>query len=254
MTIVRPQYFYPAGEHVDDITLADFVVTKAATQWAKGWGIDNCAIHDCGQTGIVGNPGCVFSVFKNNHFHHCTRSIRLDWQAHGTRVTSNLFHDNCMAKDYLLKYDSTRYTPIHIPHRTEITGFMSILHGDVRFYNNGFIQPRVRKPLLEFEELYKSDEWDDYNLTAGTILFNGYMTEKCWLKEFEGYCGEGASDTRDKYYMPLPVYTGGNVFFNGAKPCDIEENYILLKHLVWHLNRIVLLIYPERRRIYYGNY
>ena len=23
--------------------------------------------------------------------------------------------------------------------------------------------------------------------------------------------------------MPLPVWTGGNVFFNGAKPCDIEE-------------------------------
>ena len=34
MTIVRPQYFYPAGEHVENITLADFVVTKAATQWA----------------------------------------------------------------------------------------------------------------------------------------------------------------------------------------------------------------------------
>ena len=25
--------------------------------------------------------------------------------------------------------------------------------------------------------------------------------------------------------MPLPVWTGGNVFFNGAKPCDIEQDY-----------------------------
>ena len=27
--------------------------------------------------------------------------------------------------------------------------------------------------------------------------------------------------------MPLPVWTGGNVYFNGAKPCDIEEDYVV---------------------------
>ena len=25
--------------------------------------------------------------------------------------------------------------------------------------------------------------------------------------------------------MPLPVWTGGNVFFNGARPCDTEEDF-----------------------------
>ena len=287
--------------------------------------VRGCDIHDCGQTGIVGNLGCVFSVIENNHihhinnkrnlagaeiggikfhaaidviirgnhFHHCTRGIWLDWQTQGTRVSANLFHDNCMPRDYLLKpenmeglglgedlfieiahgpclvdnnimlseravklptqgvafvhnlfggsitavgrgvkngsdkYDSTRYTPIHMPHRTEITGFMSILHGDVRFYNNVFVQQPVREKMVEMVADYKYNEWEDENLTAGTVTYSGYMTEQTWKSCFEGYCGEGCPQNRDRYYMPLPVWTGGNVFFNGAQPADIEEDFTL---------------------------
>lgn len=285
--------------------------------------VRNCDIHDCGQTGIVGNLGCVFSIIenchihhinnkrnfagaelggikfhaaidviiRNNHFHHCVRGIWLDWQTQGTRVSNNLFHDNCLPRDYLLqeknkeglglgedifieiahgpclvdnnillseravkvptqgvafvhnlfygsvsavgrgvkngtvKYDSTRYTPIHMPHRTEITGVMSILHGDMRFYNNVFVQPKVRQGLIDICEPDRDNEWDDGNLVAGTVTYSGYMKEDEWKAQFDGYCGEGADQTRDRYYMPLPVWTGGNVFFNGAKPCDIEEDY-----------------------------
>ncbi|MCQ2496486.1 MAG: right-handed parallel beta-helix repeat-containing protein [Lachnospiraceae bacterium] len=287
--------------------------------------VRNCEIHDCGQTGIVGNLGCVFSVIENNHIHHinnkrnlagaeiggikfhaaidviirnnrfhdCTRGIWLDWQTQGTRVSKNLFYDNCLSRDYLLhkeskdglglgedlwieiahgpclvdnniflsersiklptqgvafvhnlfggaitavgrgvkngsvNFDSTRYTPIHLPHRTEITGFMSILHGDVRFYNNVFVQQKVRQGMIDICEEEKNGEWDDGNLEVGTLSYSGYMTEDVWKSYFEGYCGEGSEDTRDKYYMPLPVWTGGNVYFNGAKPCDIEEDYTI---------------------------
>ena len=31
------------------------------------------------------------------------------------------------------KLPSPRYTPYHVPHRTEINGFMTVLHGDCRF-------------------------------------------------------------------------------------------------------------------------
>lgn len=287
--------------------------------------VRNCDIHDCGQTGIVGNLGCVFSIIENNHIHHinnkrnlagaeiggikfhaaidviirnnhfhdCTRGIWLDWQTQGTRVSSNLFHDNCLSRDHLLtkeskdglglgedlwieiahgptlvdnnimlsersvklptqgvafvhnlfggaitavgrgvkngtvKYDSTRYTPIHLPHRTEIVGFMSVLHGDVKFYNNIFVQQKVRQGMIDICKEDENGEWDDGNLTVGTLSYNGYMTEEEWKTHFEGYCGEGSTDTRDKYYMPLPVWTGGNVFFNGAKPCDIEKDYVV---------------------------
>ncbi|MCR5603383.1 MAG: right-handed parallel beta-helix repeat-containing protein [Lachnospiraceae bacterium] len=309
--------------------------------------VRNCNIHDCGQTGIVGNLGCVFSVIENNHIHHinnkrnlagaeiggikfhaaidviirnnhfhdCVRGIWLDWQCQGTRVSSNLFHDNCMSRDHLLKpefmdglgmgedlwieiahgptlvdnnimlsercvripaqgvafvhnlfygsvcgvgrgvlngtveYPSPRYTPIHKPHSTSITGVMTVLHGDVRFYNNIFVQPKVRQGMIDIcdgggldgknpdpEEFRISEklpvvnvtgkyEWDEMNLVAGTVRYSGYMKEDEWKSCFEGYGGEGSSLSRERFYIPLPVWTGGNVFFNGAKPCDIEEDY-----------------------------
>ncbi len=289
--------------------------------------VRGCDIHDCGQTGIVGNLGCVFSVIehnhihhinnkrnlagaeiggikfhaaidviiRNNHFHHCVRGIWLDWQTQGTRVSANLFHDNCMPRDYLLqrkntmglglgedifieiahgpclvdnnimlseraiklptqgvafvhnliagsvtavgkgvkngseKYDSTRYTPIHLPHRTEITGFMSILHGDVRFYNNVFVQQPVREQLQEICKPLPGDsmEWDDNNLVCGTLTYSGYMTQEQWESCFQGYCGEGCGVSRDRYYMPLPVWMGGNVYFNGAQPADIDTDAVV---------------------------
>ncbi|MCR5674452.1 MAG: right-handed parallel beta-helix repeat-containing protein [Lachnospiraceae bacterium] len=88
--------------------------------------VRGCEIHDCGQAGIVGHMGGAFSVIEDNHIHHinnrrdimgaeiagiklhaaidtqitrnhihhCTRGLWLDWQAQGTRVSANLFHDN----------------------------------------------------------------------------------------------------------------------------------------------------------------
>jgi hypothetical protein len=61
------------------------------------------------------------------------------------------------------------------------------------------------------------NEWDDCNLEAGTWQFSGYPLPEEWNREFTGYCGMG-SEPSDRYYMHLPVWTGGNVFFNGAKP------------------------------------
>ncbi len=284
--------------------------------------IRNNEIHDCGQTGIVGHLGGVFSliennhihhinnkqnlagaeiggikmhaaidcVYRNNHFHHCTRGMWLDWQAQGTRVTGNLFHDNTLPYDYLLRKEnlanlgigedifievshgptlvdnniflsdraiklptqgvafvhnlfagsltavgrgvdngaktlkSPRYTPYHLRHRTEIAGFMTILHGDMRFYNNVFVQRKIRDKMLELCKDFENDEWDDGNMVAGTIPYTDYMTSEEWEKEFEGYCGYG-SDPSDRYYIPLPVWTGGNIFFNGAKPCAQEKDF-----------------------------
>ena len=33
-----------------------------------------------------------------------------------------------------------RYTPYHMPHSTAVAGFMTILHGDARFYGNIFAE------------------------------------------------------------------------------------------------------------------
>ena len=83
-------------------------------------------IYDCGQNGIVGHLGCVFSTIEDNHIyniaikrefygyeiggiklhaaidviirhnriHDCSLGIWLDWQTQGTRVSRNLCYDN----------------------------------------------------------------------------------------------------------------------------------------------------------------
>lgn len=88
--------------------------------------IRNNVIHDCGQNGIVGHMGCVFSEISHNHIyniavkheffgyeiagiklhaaidvqicnnniHNCTLGTWLDWQAQGTRVSKNLYYAN----------------------------------------------------------------------------------------------------------------------------------------------------------------
>lgn len=88
--------------------------------------IRNNVIYDCGQNGIVGHLGCVFSKIYSNHIyniaikrefygheiagiklhaaidveicdnriHNCTLGTWLDWQTQGTRVSRNLFYNN----------------------------------------------------------------------------------------------------------------------------------------------------------------
>jgi hypothetical protein len=35
------------------------------------------------------------------------------------------------------------------------------------------------------------------------------------------------STDKDRYYDHMPIWTGGNVYFNGAKPCDKEKDYYI---------------------------
>lgn len=88
--------------------------------------IRNNEIYDCGQNGVVGHMGCVYSQIYGNHIynigvkheyfgheiagiklhaaidvqihhnniHNCTLGTWLDWQAQGTRVSKNLYYAN----------------------------------------------------------------------------------------------------------------------------------------------------------------
>ena len=286
--------------------------------------VRRCEIHDCGQTGIVGHLGGVFSIiednhihhinnkqnlagaeiggikmhaaidviFRRNHIHHCTRGMWLDWQAQGTRVTQNFFHDNVppykglgreiageCAEDLFIEVShgptlldnniflsekavklctqgvamvhniiagsftgvglgvnngaltkiSPRYTPYHMKHRTEVAGFMTILHGDCKFYNNIFIQQPMRDDLVRRMYGDKGNDWDDGNIIAGTHPYNNYPSFDEWEKMFEGYCGMGSPGS-DRYYSALPVWAAGNLYFNGARPMFKENAYVDSEH------------------------
>lgn len=143
----------------------------------EGWTKENigshiirrCNIHDCGQTGIVGHLGGVFSIIEDNHihhinnkqnlagaeiggikmhaaidviirrnhFHHCTRGLWLDWQAQGTRVTQNLFHDNTLPNEENANPEGMDGIGEDI--------FIEISHGPTLVDNNVLLSDRAMK-------------------------------------------------------------------------------------------------------------
>lgn len=123
---------------------------------------------------------------------------------------------------------SPRYTPYHVPHRTEIAGFMTFLHGDARFYNNIFIQQQMNDEFAAFVKKKIDFGGNGFiapsNTICGTKPYDGYPTQQEYMDKFSQPKKFGMFSS-DQYYEPLPVYTSGNVFFNGAKPCDKEQNY-----------------------------
>ena len=98
---------------------------------------------------------------------------------------------------------------------------MTILHGDMRFVNNVFLQQEIPPFLEKAMEKLKDDPWDEGNVVSGLHVFDFCPTQEEWLREFEGYCGMG-SPPKDRYYLPLPVWTEGNVYLNGARPWGKE--------------------------------
>lgn len=114
-----------------------------------------------------------------------------------------------------------RYTPYHIPHRTEVAGFMSILHGDNRFYNNIFIQNWPVKKTETREDMGFTME---DNQTVGTAVFDEYPTHEQWLGWFEMDKPADMGKLEEFHFSHLPVWVKGNAYFNGAKSCVNEEN------------------------------
>lgn len=66
---------------------------------------------------------------------------------------------------------------------------MTILHGDMRFYNNLFVQKEIRPDLQKIADTMRDSEWTDGNLTAGTVPYEGYPDWEQYQEEFSGYCG-----------------------------------------------------------------
>ena len=101
---------------------------------------------------------------------------------------------------------------------------MTILYGDARFYNNIFVQKEIRQDLAAYAEAEGMGTMDKYQFICGTKPYDGYPTAETYFGRFNAETAVD-HDNKDIYYDHLPIYTGGNVYFNGAKPCDAEENY-----------------------------
>ncbi|MBI4892265.1 MAG: right-handed parallel beta-helix repeat-containing protein [Acidobacteria bacterium] len=224
--------------------------------------VRNNEISHCEQGGIVGSLGAVFSTITGNHIHHfwfkrqftgaemagiklhgaidvtisrnrihnTGRGLWMDWMAQGTRIDSNLLYDNdtedlfvevdhgpfvvannvmlsplnlndmsqggayahnLMAGRVLSRPEPTRSTPYHKPHSTTTAGLFSIAGGDDRFYNNLFAG---NGPAPQ------SGTREDQN----PLRYGGYGL---WVYNHREY----------------PLFTGGNVYLNGARPYAKES-------------------------------
>lgn len=178
--------------------------------------------------------GAIDTVLRGNHVHHSHRGLWLDWMTQGTRVTGNLFHDNArddlfvevnhgpyvvdhnlflsptslmdisqggtfahnlFAGSLVSAAELRRQTPFHPPHSTRIAGFSVTHGGDNRFFNNVFVGAGGRPaPANPNDERYGRTR---------------------------GY-GLAVYDQRE-----LPLHTGGNVFYHGARPGRNETNAVV---------------------------
>ncbi len=227
--------------------------------------IRNNEISYCEQAGMVGSMGASFSRIEGNYIHHIHTQRRfggaemaaikfhapidmlimgnrihdgfmgiwLDWMTQGTRVTGNLLYRN-IAHDIYLEvnhgpfvidnniclsdncrhlsqggayvhnlfagkwgnWDNGRSTPYFKPHSTEKIADHDMFVGDDRFYNNLFIG-NGKKSLFVTE------------ITNEGVPFYFSYGLQCYE------------------YRPQLPKTGGNVYYNGAKPCKEEEAIVI---------------------------
>ncbi|MCR5135571.1 MAG: right-handed parallel beta-helix repeat-containing protein, partial [Oscillospiraceae bacterium] len=102
-----------------------------------------------------------------------------------------------------------RYTPYHIRHRTEVAGFMTILHGDDRVYNNIIVQKyHVTDPSI-------GPESADHQI-AGTAPFDIFPSYDEWIANFMMDREPDMNALAPYHFGHLPVWIGGNACFNGA--------------------------------------
>nr|WP_296011752.1 right-handed parallel beta-helix repeat-containing protein [uncultured Blautia sp.] len=118
-----------------------------------------------------------------------------------------------------------RYTPYHIPHRTEVMGFMTFLHGDDRFYNNIFVQKWPDKDVIIMHD--SNDGFDTENRKAGTWMFDEYPTYEEWKAQFDFSHPANMSALEPVHFGHLPVWTEGNAYLGGAKACKNEVNGLI---------------------------
>ena len=221
--------------------------------FAYGWSKDKVGHHQirnntisfCGQAGIVGSLGAIFStvsgnsihdiavdqrfagyetagikfhaavdvVIRDNHIYRTDKGIWLDWMAQGTVVAGNLFHDNFGWCDL----------------------FAEVSHGPLAVYNNIFLSAKAVKRQT-------SGGAYAHNLFLGGIsveadsrrtpVFAPHSLDSRRLAAI--YNGD------DRYYNNLFVKVGltaydklsavwmqGNVFVKNGKPSAVETNALV---------------------------
>jgi hypothetical protein len=146
--------------------------------------------------------------------------VSLRFATQGVAMVHNLI---CGAFTSVGDGTTWRYTPYHIPHRTEVMGLMTILHGDNRFYNNIFVQKWPAEDYTTYDDQDAQNTMRE-NRLAGTHVFDGYPTYQEWISQFDFTKRPNMRALEPVHFGHLPIWSEGNVYLNGAKPWEKEGN------------------------------
>jgi hypothetical protein len=202
--------------------------------------IRNNVIHDCGQNGIVGNLGCVFSEISDNHIynigkkheyfgweiagiklhsaidvvirknriHDCTLGLWLDWQAQGARVSQNLFYQN--DRDSMIE---VTHGPLLFDNNILASRYSIDNHAQgTAFVNNLFCGAIWRKKVLNRSTPYHfphSTGVSGYAFVYGgdERLYNNLFVGLSFTKDSDYFCGTDGYDSchssYEEYYQEI---------------------------------------------------
>ena len=151
--------------------------------------VRNNVIFDCGQNGIVGHLGCIFSqvtgneIYRiatkheffgweiggikfhaaidtqicRNYLHHCTLGMWFDWQTQGTRISGNLFAEN--SRDLMVEVS-------HGPYLVDNNIFTSPYSFENASQGGAYLHNLVLGNMLHWEVLDRSTPYHFPHSTA----------------------------------------------------------------------------------------
>jgi len=180
--------------------------------------VRNNVIYDCGQNGVVGHMGCVFSEVTGNHIydiglkreylgweiagiklhapidvlisgnriHDCSMGVWLDWQTQGTRITKNLFYNNVV--DF---YAEVSHGPYLVDHNIFSAGIANWAQGGA-YVNNLFAGKIVIEKVLDRATPYHTPHSTD--VAGFAVVYGGddrfyenlFVDGKKHLKSYHG--------------------------------------------------------------------
>ncbi|MDR2044607.1 MAG: right-handed parallel beta-helix repeat-containing protein [Clostridium sp.] len=217
-------------------------------------------IHDCGQNGVVGHLGCVFSEIYGNHIHHialkrefygheiagiklhaaidvqirhnfihdCSLGTWLDWQAQGTRVSKNLYLRN--NRDLFVEVS---HGPYLVDHNIFTAGYALDNHAQGGAYvNNLFAGKIVLRKMLNRATPYHaphSTEVAGYAMVYGADdrLF-GNLFIGGQIREMVGTAGyDGCTSSLDEYMRAVDAvdrYGDLEAFEKVEQPAYLADN------------------------------
>lgn len=221
--------------------------------------IRNNVIYDCGQNGIVGHLGCVFSRIYNNHIynialkrefyghevagiklhaaidvqiihnriHDCSLGTWLDWQAQGTRVSKNLYYTN--SRDLFVEVS---HGPYLVDHNILGSGYSLDNHAQGGAYvHNLFAGKIVRKKILNRATPYHAPHSTDvagYAMVYGADdrLYQNLFIEKKGRQTVGTFVYDGCTASLEEYIAAVDALVPGDleIFEKVEQPAYIAGN------------------------------